>query len=140
MKSISEQASTDIVSLLHQGLPTRQIAQRLGVSHMTVSNVRSKELPGVEASKGGHPPLLSTRQKRLIVRKITSGECDNAMQAQRALLAEESVNLSAQTARNALREAGMKAAVKQKKPLLRARHIKARLEFARKYKDWTVDD
>jgi hypothetical protein len=34
----------------------------------------------------------------------------------------------------------MRVAVKQKKPLLRARHIKARLEFAHKYKDWTVDN
>jgi hypothetical protein len=56
------------------------------------------------------------------------------------LLAEERVKVSAQTVRNALRETGMRDAIKQKKPLLRARHIKARLEVARKYKDWTVDD
>jgi hypothetical protein len=30
--------------------------------------------------------------------------------------------------------------VKKKKPLLRTRHIRARLEFARKYQDWTFDD
>lgn len=34
----------------------------------------------------------------------------------------------------------MKAVVKKKKPRLLPRHIKARLEFAGKYKDWTIDD
>jgi hypothetical protein len=34
----------------------------------------------------------------------------------------------------------MKAAVKVKKPLLRARHIKDRFLFAQRHKDWTVED
>jgi transposase len=140
MKPITEQASNDIISLLRQGFSTRQIAKTVGVSCGTVSNVRQKELSGVEASKGGRPYLLSARQKRLIVRKITSGECDTATQVQRTLLTEESIKVSAQTVRNALQDAGMRGMVKQKKPLFKPRHIKARLEFARKYKDWTIDD
>src|SRR5215469_147372 len=53
---------------------------------------------------------------------------------------EQGIHVHANTVRNALKEAEMKGASKQKKPLLASRHIKARLEFARKYKDWTVDD
>ena len=34
----------------------------------------------------------------------------------------------------------MKALVKQKKPKLINRHVKARYEFAVKYKNWTLDD
>jgi transposase len=140
MKPISKQTTKDIVFLLRQGLSARQIAQRVGVHYATVSRVRNKELSGTDVFKGGRPLLLSIRQKRLVVRKITAGECDNAAQAQRMLLEEEGIKASVKTVRNALQEAGMRAMVKKKKPLLRTRHIRARLEFARKYQDWTVDD
>jgi len=33
-----------------------------------------------------------------------------------------------------------RAVVKKKKPLLSARHRKARLAFAQKYREWTVED
>src|SRR4051812_12557159 len=35
---------------------------------------------------------------------------------------------------------GMKAVVKEKRPLLSQRHWKARLDFAISHKDWTVED
>jgi len=43
---------------------------------------------------------------------------------------------------NAIRRAlrGLVARVKKKKPLLRKRHRIARLKFARKYRDWTVEN
>jgi len=44
------------------------------------------------------------------------------------------------TLRHALKEAGLGACVQQKKPLLVKRHVLARLSFAHKYKNWTVDD
>src|SRR5260370_17348777 len=39
-----------------------------------------------------------------------------------------------------LKNAGMKAVVKTKHPLLSARHRKAHLDFAHAHKDWTLDD
>jgi hypothetical protein len=42
--------------------------------------------------------------------------------------------------RRVLKKAGLKAAVKQKKPKLLPRHIRQRLEFALKYQHWTVED
>lgn len=37
-------------------------------------------------------------------------------------------------------EAGLGAKVKQSKPKLIVAHIKARLEFAKRHKDWTISD
>ena len=44
------------------------------------------------------------------------------------------------TVRRALKEAGLKAATKKKKPQLLPRHIYQRLDFARKYQHWTIED
>ena len=48
--------------------------------------------------------------------------------------------MSPKTVRRTLKRAGLKALVKQKKPKLINRHVKARYEFAVKYKNWTFDD
>ena len=130
----------DVLALLHRGLSTRQAAKQVGVSKSMVSKVRKRQLQDTETSRGGRPSLLSTNQKRLIVRKITSGEYDTATEAKMMLSEEQNIKVHVNTVRNALREVGMKGVAKQKKPLLASRHIKARLEFAHKYKDWTVDD
>src|SRR6185312_8279989 len=39
-----------------------------------------------------------------------------------------------------LKEAGLKAATKKKKPQLLPRHICQHLDFARKYQHWTIED
>jgi transposase len=44
------------------------------------------------------------------------------------------------TARRALKKDGLKAVVKRKRPEWLAKHKKARLEFAERHLDWTVDD
>jgi len=75
---------------------------------------------------------------RLKVRMTSSGQADTATQ-----LAHERqqntgpFNISAQTVRRVLKNGGMKSAGKVKKPRLLSRHIKARREFANRYKDWT---
>ena len=48
--------------------------------------------------------------------------------------------LSTQTVHRALKEAGLKAATKKKKPQLLPRHICQHLDFAKKYQYWTVED
>src|SRR5690242_10493975 len=50
------------------------------------------------------------------------------------------VAVSRFTVARALKQAGMRSAEKQKKLMLSARNMKARLGFAKAHKDWTVDD
>jgi transposase len=42
--------------------------------------------------------------------------------------------------RNALKRSHLKAVVKAKKPLLKARHRQRRLEFALYHQNWTIED
>ena len=44
------------------------------------------------------------------------------------------------TIRNVLKDTGLEAMKKEKRPRLSAKNIKKRLEFAKYYKDWTVED
>ena len=71
---------------------------------------------------------------------VTSGKADNAVPLTQELKDTASTEVSAKTVRRALKEAGLKAAPKKKKPQLTPRHIRQRLDFALKHQHWTVED
>jgi hypothetical protein len=86
------------------------------------------------------PEKLSPQDKRACVRAVTSGRLDTATAAAKQLREETSVEVSDFTVRRALREAGLMAQEKEAKPKLSAKNIKARLDFARRHRYWTVED
>ena len=53
---------------------------------------------------------------------------------------ELNVVVSPNTVRRALKRRGFHAILKVKKPYLSEKHKKARLEFARRHKEWSIDD
>jgi transposase len=136
MKSIPNSLHRDIVARLENGKYYQKIAAELHVSKSLVGEVRSRIHLEVQRSLGGHPKKLSPQDRCQLTRFIASGQADNASQLKRTT----GHGVTTQTIRNALKEEGMKACVKTKKPLLKKSHIKARLEFARKHQHWTVED
>lgn len=140
MKLLSQQYRKNIISLLQHNKSTRQIADQLHVSHSTVSRIKKKILPDTQKSSGGRPHVLTEHDERSIIRSISSGHCNTATEAQKNLREHQKINISAQTVRNILKKNGMKAYVKAKKPLITQKHKKQHLEFAKKYKEWTVED
>ena len=114
MKRISEDTRNCILSLLDAGLSTHEIEAQLCVSYMTVSRVRAKARPDMHKSRGGRPAKLTITDKRRLVRVITSGKVDNAVQLTRQLKHITDVECSAETVRRALKEAGFKAVSKKK--------------------------
>lgn len=140
MKSIPEETHNNILSLLDNGLSSRKIAAQLGVSRSTIDRIRTKSRADIPKSHGGRPAKLKATDKRRLLRTITSGKADNAVQLTRELRDVSNIEVSAQTVRRALKEAGLKAATKKKKPRLLPRHIRQRLDFATKYQHWTVED
>ena len=140
MKPISEETRNSILSLLDTGLSSRQIEAQLGVGRSTVNKVRLEFRQDVHKSQGGRPAKLTTIDKRWLVRTVTSGKANNAVQLTRELQQSTDVEASTCTVHRALKEAGLKAVVKQAKPRLLPRHIRARLDFALRYQHWTVED
>jgi len=140
MKSISEQVRNNIVSLLDAGLSARQISTNLGVGRSTVDRVRATNRSGMQKPRAGRPRKLNAVDKRWLIRLLTSGKADTVAQMVQELQDNMIMELSAETVRRALKEVGMEAVAKQKKPRLLPRHIRQRLDFALQHQHWTVED
>ena len=72
-------------------------------------------------------------------RLVVSGAVDSAVQANKEIRESHQINVSNQTVRRCLKECGMKAKTKIKKPLLSAKHRANRLKFAKDHVNWTPE-
>jgi transposase len=140
MKAISPLKREQAISLLQKGLSNRKVASITGLSQATISRIAQETEVDKENLNGGHPSKLSPADQRRIMHKITSGQLDNAVQATHYINSINKYDVSPSTVRRTLKQHGFKAVVKAKRPMLKAQHRKARLNFALKYQNWTVDD
>ena len=143
MPSLFKENRQRILTLAEQGVGPREIGRRVGCVHSTVSKTinRFKETQSnQDRPKSGRPTKLTPRSKRLIARKMLTGECDNAVQVHQAVTDQLGLDVCVQTVRNTLKIKGFISKKKVKKPFLTVKHKKNRLAFAKRYKDWTVED
>lgn len=143
MRAIPISKRNRISTLLEEGYSSRAIAFRVKVSHSTVLRIKHlKEQTGCldVLPRSGRPRILTNRHERRIARQLRSGTCSNAIQTQKKLTTDEGVRVSANTIRRALWRQGLQSRVKKKKPLLQPRTKRLRREFAKKYRNWTVED
>src|SRR6202521_765297 len=122
MKAISAEKRSSIISLLNEGYSYRAIQAKTGLGKGTVYRVSKEVDMDKENSPGGRPSKLSTHDKQLIIRQITTGKLDNAVQATRFINSVISDPVTPQTVRNALKESGLYSATKKKVPLLTKVH------------------
>lgn len=118
------------------------VAHREHVSQSTVNRVRkNKEATGSFANrpKSGRPRVVSVHDERKMLRLIASGKCSTATEVQGRLQTEDNLRISAQTVRRTFQRNGLESRVRRKKPLLRKKHRQQRLDFAKKHKNWTVE-
>ncbi|GFT27543.1 transposable element Tcb1 transposase [Trichonephila clavipes] len=87
----------------------------------------------------GGPSKLTSRAKRIIVRSATNKPMTSAQNIANELLSSCNVSVSAQTVRNVLHSAGLKARTPRKKPYISEVNRKRRLEFAVKHKNKPMD-
>jgi transposase len=136
MKSLSNEQRRTILVMLENGKSVWHIANYLGVGKSTVSSLRSQLSSTAKQAVTGRPRKITPQDIRRLVRFVTTAKVDNACQLKQLT----GLDVTPQTIRNSLKREGMEAIVKAKKPLLKKRHLKARLTFAHKYKDWTEED
>ena len=140
MKTVSDAKRNDVISLLNSGHTVSEIARRVNVSQATVCRIEKKACPDREKLKGGRPSKLTTADKRYCVHKITKGGLDNAVQVKKELRRNLHVNVSANTVRRALRDNGLGALPKVKKPEISDENAKDRLRWCKNRIDWTLED
>ncbi|GFW18717.1 paired domain-containing protein [Trichonephila clavipes] len=100
--------------------------------YLEAGSVENKPKPGGSSK-------LTSRAKRMIVRSATNKPMTSAQNFTNELLSSCNVSVSAQTVRNVLHSAGLKARTPRKKPYISELNRKRRLEFAMKYKNKAMD-
>ncbi|KAG1205781.1 hypothetical protein G6F69_009262 [Rhizopus microsporus] len=141
MRRISNSVRNNIISMLSNNVSSRKIAKCTGVSRTYVDNLRKEVFPEKEVSKGGRPAKLSAEDKRACVRMSTVGGLDNAVQVKTKSVRKRIKSyLDLAHIKKTLKAAGLSAVAKVKKPRIDERMRRARLRFAKQFKDYTVED
>jgi transposase len=140
MRPLTKAQTTHIVELLCSGVSAAQIHKDTGIGLATISRIRNKHCPDLERLSGGRPCKLSPANINFTKRNMRMGKISTAVQAARELQNITNTSLTPQTVRRALRQTGWKAVVKKKKPALTKAHKRARMEFAERHLEWTVED
>ena len=140
MRPIEKTKIAEIIEAIKSGQSSRKIAHYSGISLGAISKIRNSHLKEHPKSVGGCPRKLSPRDISHGVRLITTAKATTAVDVKKSFEEMNNITVSAETVRRDLKKHGMKAVVQAKKPKLTQRHKKLRMEFATKYKDWTVED
>jgi transposase len=140
MKKLSNDIVYSCVNLLQKGDSYREISSKLDISKSMVGKIKKNLSLDLPLPKMGSPKKILPGAARCMVRGIQSGKLNTAVDAKKFLETNLNISVSPNTVRRALKSHGLVARVKVKKPLLSSRHHRLRLEFARKYESWTIDD
>jgi transposase len=138
-RALPEDIQANLKALLSTNTPFSDISKRLGISKGVISKYKKRWFPDHDARPGGRPSLVSETTKALIRRKVLSGSLLAApdVHTELRLLGYD---LTVKTATNVLKSMNFVSQIKQKKPLLSKKHQAKRLEWAKRYQSWTVED
>ena len=95
MKSLSQEQTN--ISLLQQGLSSRNVASITGFHYSTVSNIHIKHYPDLSKPSGGCPLKLFSTASRHIVHLIGSSKAETAVDVFRILQDTLNTSISAET-------------------------------------------
>ena len=140
MQPLSKATIQQVTSFLNLGYNYAYIKAQTGVSAESITKIHQEHCPEVEVSSGGHPEKLSATNITYIKRYIRTSKIKSAVQAARVLSTVNKNKVSSDTVRRKLKSTGWMAVVKKKRPKLTKKHKKARLEFAERHLEWTVND
>src|ERR1700761_312198 len=129
-----------IVTWKAAGLTDRQVAEKENVAPATVCriNKRYSQTRDFDAKgrKTGRPTKFTEQDRRKAARLLSSGRAKNASDLKRNFFPD----LHVDTIRHGLRKRGLKAYVRQSKPLLTRDHVKKRLDWAERHCYWSAED
>ena len=119
-------------------MSSREVANIVGLSQSKVNKIRKKHFENIVMPRGSRPQALTTLKKRYVVRLVTIGGLDLVVNATRELKSVSRVDVCVETAKNALREAGLGLVEKVSMLALSAENAKERIEFVKMHRDWAV--
>ncbi len=121
-----------IIDLHKEGEGYKKISKALLISQNTVAKVvQTFKKDGTATISQRRPRKLTPRQERLLMRRVEENRHAISLQLSKEVESQTGVTISGDTIRGTLQRNGMHGCHPRKKPLLKPRHKKARLEFAR---------
>lgn len=118
-------------------LTERQIARQLELPHSVVHYWLAKEeVPSQSSPTRGRPRVTTPTLDQALIFQSTQNPFNTAMDIRNDL----APNISVDTVRNRLKEGGLKCRIPARKPFLRDIHLSLRLQFARDYFTWGVEE
>ena len=128
---------TRAVVLMEIGVSCREVSRQLNVNVKTVYGIKKRL-----GETGSVPDRATERKVKEDVGKTRPGtrpiQPQRSRELRQRMESELGVTVSSSTIRKRLNSAGLHSCVAVKKPLLRPANIKSRLVFARRHKNWTV--
>ncbi len=124
-----------IISLHKKGEGYKKISKALLIRQNTVAKVvqtfKKDGTATISQRRPGRPRKLTPRQERLLMRRVEENRHASSLQLSKEVESQTGVTISRDTIRRTLQRNGMHGCRPRKKPLLKPRHKKAHLEFAR---------
>lgn len=134
--SLSLAEQSQLRQMLLEGKSYSAIHRQLGISPPYISKYKKLHNLPITPNRAGRPRLISEADRRRLVRVILSGQADTAPEAMKLL----GLKVSKSAIRKVLRHAGLRGRVKVRKPLLKKRHLRDRLDFALTHRHKTPAD
>ncbi len=142
-REMSQDLRNKIISLHKKGEGYKKISKALLISQNTVAKVvqtfKKDGTATISQRRPGRPRKLTPRQERLLMRRVEENWHASSLQLSTEVESQTGVTISRDTIRRTLQRNGMHGCRPRKKPLLKPRHKKARLEFARAHADKDED-
>ena len=137
MKKVSKEIENLAVQKLKSGLSLREIGRELNISYCLVYKIKKRNDIEEKCNKNRRKKIFTTRDQRTISRLIMTNKAKSPHDVKKQLNNAQGTVVSTGTVQRELKRIGFKAKKKIKKPLLTPKHRKQRLEFAKKYENWT---
>ena len=116
---------------MQRGVGIREVSRSLHVGVGSVHRLRKKFVSIVELLHGGRPRKLIPAMEQSCVLDMTRGKLNTTVEATKNVQEAFGMQVCVETVRRALRRGGLQSQVKQKKPRLSIKNVKARLDFSR---------
>ncbi len=142
-REMSQDLRKKIISLHKKGEGYKKISKALLISQNTVAKVvqtfKKDGTVTISQRRPGRPRKLTPCQEHLLMRRVEENRHASSLQLSKEVESQTGVTISRDTIRRTLQRNGMHGCRPRKKPLLKPRHKKALLEFARAHADKDED-
>ncbi len=140
---MSQDLRKKIIYLHKKGEGYKKISKALLISQNTVAKVvqtfKKDGTATISQRRPNRPRKLTPRQEHLLMRTVEENRHASSLQLSKEVESQTVVTISRDTIRRTLQRNGMHGCRPRKKPLLKPRHKKACLEFARAHADKDED-